>query len=143
MAGVNLAGQRPGPPSETRRSQGPVLIKDFEDPGSDEEKVLPHDPAQARKNYEIGEYYFKRDNYAAAENRFMDAVEYDKSWPESYKKLIETYDKLEQYESAVEVCRRFAENNPESGELSYFNRVADEYKSKLERQVDDKQENRD
>lgn len=113
------------------------MIKDFEDPDSEEEEALPHDPAQARKNLEIGEYYFKRDNYAAAEHRFIDAIEYDKSWPESYKKLIETYEKMEKFESAAEVCRKFVDNNPESSQLDYFSRIADEYRLKAERKAED------
>ena len=47
---ISAAPQRqsPGQGTETRRSQGPVLIRDFEEPGEGEEKVYPHDPEQAR-----------------------------------------------------------------------------------------------
>jgi tetratricopeptide (TPR) repeat protein len=133
---ISAAPQRqsPGQGTEDRRSQGPVLIRDFEEPGEGEEKVYPHDPEQARKNLEIGKYYFKRDNYAAAEDRFSEAVKYDRTWPEAYKKLLETYEKLEKYESAVETCRSFAENNPESGDLDYFSKAEISYQEKFDQQ---------
>ena len=132
--GVILAQPGPGQGAQQRRSQGPVLIKDFEEPGENGEKVYPHDPKEARRNVEVGEYYFKRDNYEAAAKRFSEAVEYDTSWPESYKKLIETLDEQKEYASAVDVCRKFAENNPESGELDYFRKAAIKYQEMNKKQ---------
>jgi len=131
-----IAGQG-GPGQEPRRT-GPVLIKDFEEPGKEEEKVYPHDPVAARKNFEIGRYYWKRDNYEAAEMRFSEAVEYDKTWSEAYKKLIEVYNKLKNYESAVEVCRKFTLNNPESSELDYFRKNEAKYQEKFVKQQAEK-----
>lgn len=122
-----LAQQRPGQGGERSRSQGPVLIKDFEERGEKGEKIYPHDPIEARRNVDVGKYYFKRDNYEAAAKRFSESIEYDKTWPESYKKLIETFDKQKSYDSAVEICRKFAENNPESGELEYFRKAEAKY----------------
>ena len=133
-ANLTLAQPRPGQGSQQSRSQGPVLIKDFEEPGEKGEKVYPHDPKEARRNVDVGKYYFKRDNYEAAAKRFREAVEYDKSWPESYKKLIETFDELKDYGSAVDTCRKFAENNPESGEVEYFRKAEIKYQEKHEKQ---------
>lgn len=130
---IPLSGQ------DSQRRQGPVLIKDFESPG-EEEKVYPHDPAKARKNLEIGEYYFKRDNYLAAEARFNEALQYDKQWPEAYKKLIEAFVKQEKYGSAVEVCQKFAENNPESGELDYFRKEEKKYREKMGNEAEEEKE---
>lgn len=127
-----LAQQRPGQGGERGRSQGPVLIKDFEEHGEKGEKIYPHDPIEARRNLDVGKYYFKRDNYEAAAKRFSESIEYDKTWPESYKKLIETFNKQKSYASAVEICRKFAENNPESGELEYFRKAEAKY---LEEQI--------
>ena len=125
---------RPVQGGQQGRSQGPVLIKDFEQPGEKGEKVYPHDPKEARRNVDVGKYYFKRDNYEAAAKRFSEAIEYDISWPESYKKLIETFDKLKDYGSAVDICKKFAENNPESGEIEYFRKAETKYQEKQEKQ---------
>lgn len=133
-AGTALSQPGPAPGSQQRRPQGPVLIKDFEEPGENGEKVYPHDPKEARRNVEVGEYYFKRDNYEAAARRFSEAIEYDTSWPESYKKLIDALDKQGEYDSVVEVCRKFAGNNPESGELGYFRKTAIQYQEKHKKQ---------
>ena len=61
-------------------------------------------------------------------------MEYDTSWPESYKKLIEALDEQKEYASAVDVCRKFAENNPESGELDYFRKAAIKYQEMTKKQ---------
>ena len=124
---------QPGPGTQRPRTGGPVLIKDFEEPGEKAEKVYPHDPVAARKNLEIGEYYMKRKNYAAAVDRFSEAIEYDKTWPESYKKLIKAYDKKKEYMSAVEACLKFAENNPDSGQLKHFRKEEEKYRKKQEK----------
>ena len=133
-ANLTFAQPGPGQGSQQSRSQGPVLIKDFEEPGEKGEKVYPYDPKEARRNVDVGKYYFKRDNYEAAAKRFREAVEYDKTWPESYKKLIETFDELKDYGSAVDICRKFAENNPESGEVEYFRKIEIKYQEKHEKQ---------
>jgi tetratricopeptide (TPR) repeat protein len=130
-----LAQPGPGQGGQQRRTQGPVLIKDFEEPGENGEKVYPHDPKEARRNVEVGEYYFKRNNYDAAVKRFSEAIEYDTAWAESYKKLIKALDEQKEYASAVDVCRKFAENNPDSGELDYFMKAAVKYE-----EMDKKQE---
>ena len=135
-----IAQPRSGQGREQRRSQGPVLIRDFEDPGEKGEKVYPHDPVEARRNVEVGQYYLKRDNYKAAAKRFSESIEYDKTWPESYKKMIETLDKQKNYGSAVEICKKFAENNPESGELDYFRKAEIKYQEKFEKQESEKPE---
>ena len=35
-----------------------------------------YDPHRAEKNVEVGDYYFKRSNYVAAESRYREALEY-------------------------------------------------------------------
>ena len=134
IMGTALSQPGQGQGQQQTRSRGPVLIKDFEDPSESKEKIYPHDPVAARKNLEVGEYYLKRKKYDAAAKRFSEAVEYDKTWPESYKKLIRAYDKQKDYGSAVEACLKFAENNPESGEIGYFRKEEVKYRKKQEEQ---------
>jgi len=113
------------------RERKPVLVRD-EVNKPDEEKVPVHDPEQARKHVEVGDFYMKRDNYAAAEERYRLAVEYNKSWPNSYRRLIEVLEKLEQYGKAIEVCDLFLKDNPASEKRSDFEKLRRELERKAQ-----------
>ncbi|MGH9342038.1 MAG: tetratricopeptide repeat protein [Acidobacteriota bacterium] len=109
----------------------PVLIRvdpDKEDP--EEGPVLP-DPEQARENVKVGDFYFKRDNYRAAEHRYRDAVKYAPRWAEPYEKLIHALEKQNELEKAIEVCQLFADNNPSAEEVSRFSDLQQKLKGKL------------
>jgi tetratricopeptide (TPR) repeat protein len=43
---------------------------------SDVNELKPWNPHRASKNIEVGDYYFKRKNYAAAESRYREALAY-------------------------------------------------------------------
>jgi tetratricopeptide (TPR) repeat protein len=42
----------------------------------DVQEMKPYDPHKAEKNIEIGDYYFKRSNYRAAESRYREALQW-------------------------------------------------------------------
>ncbi len=46
------------------------------EPEGDVQEFHNYDPHRAEKNVEIGDYYFKLSNYAAAESRYREALEY-------------------------------------------------------------------
>jgi tetratricopeptide (TPR) repeat protein len=46
------------------------------DAAPDVQEMKPYDPHKADKNIEIGDYYFKRGNYRAAESRYREALEW-------------------------------------------------------------------
>ena len=46
------------------------------EPSSDISEMKPWNPHRAAKNIEVGDYYFKQKNYAAAESRYREALEY-------------------------------------------------------------------
>jgi len=45
-------------------------------PEPDVQEMKPYDPHKAEKSLEIGDYYFKRENYRAAESRYREALEW-------------------------------------------------------------------
>jgi tetratricopeptide (TPR) repeat protein len=45
-------------------------------PEPDVQEMKPYDPHKADKNIEIGDYYFKRGNYRAAESRYREALDW-------------------------------------------------------------------
>ena len=67
------------PPDDTQaHPQSAQAVTDAEfDPGSaDVGEFHPWDPHKAAKDVEVGDFYFKRKNYVAAESRYREALHY-------------------------------------------------------------------
>ena len=99
----------------------PVLIRDdrTSDRESDVEVIYP-DPVEAQRHIKVGDFYFKRKNFEAAEERYREAVKYFPRRPDSYSKLIRALEKMEEFEEALAVCRKFIEANPEAPLVERF-----------------------
>lgn len=102
---------------------------------ADEEKkedaVKVHDPALAKESVSIGDFYFKKKNFAAALGRYEEAIEYNRQWPTGYEKLAKAHEKMENFEGAVEACKRFLEANPGSDKRKSFEKLIAKYEAKL------------
>ncbi len=61
---------------------------------SDVREVRPYNPHKADKDVEVGDFYFKRDNYRAAESRYAEALQYMPNHAEATFKLAEAEEKL-------------------------------------------------
>jgi tetratricopeptide (TPR) repeat protein len=123
QAAVAQPAQRPG--------GKPVLIRDEVDKRVEEEKIPIHDPEQARKSLEIAVFYQKRGNLKAAEERFREAVDYNKPWTEPYNRLIEMLEKADRLEDAVAVCDLYVENNLGSSKTNDFIKRKEQLMRKL------------
>lgn len=104
----------------------PVLIRDDRTDRKPEEEVFIHDPQKAAENVEIGDFYFKRENYKAAADRYRDAVKYNLQWAESYKKLIATLEQQEKFAEALQMAEQFLDMNPMSEEAQEFQKKREE-----------------
>lgn len=98
----------------------PVLIRADRTKEKVEEAPPLPDPGKAREHLEIGDFYFKRDNYKAAEDRYREAIQYNPKWVEAYEKLIRALEKQKAFLEAVKVCEQFVQNNPSSEEVERF-----------------------
>jgi hypothetical protein len=67
---------------------------------SDVEEVRPWNPHQADKNVEIGDFYYKKSNYRAAESRYQEALRYQWNHAEATYKLGVVDEKLDKPEEA-------------------------------------------
>ena len=115
-----------------RTGRKPVLIRaDPDEMEKVEEKIKVHDPVQAKKSVEVGDFYFKRKNYEAAESRYHEAIEYNLNWDGSYKKLITLFEKQKNYQAAIDVCQLFITNNPDSDKNKNFKKTEDKRRKKL------------
>lgn len=80
-----------------------------EDDG-DVTELRPWNPHKAAKDIEVGDFYFKRQNYVAAESRYREALEYKDNDATATFKLAECLEKLkrpyearEEYESYLKI----------------------------------------
>jgi len=79
-------------------------VKDAEDEnngGSDVGEFHPWDPHKAAKDVEIGDFYFKRKNYKAAESRYREALFYKNNDADATYHLAVCLDKMNRANDAV------------------------------------------
>src|SRR5579871_4022452 len=64
-------------------------------------------PHKAQKDVEVGEFYLKRKNYRAAEDRFREALEYKPGDAVATYRLAEALDGMGQYPEAIKNYREY------------------------------------
>jgi tetratricopeptide (TPR) repeat protein len=78
--------------SSSKDSQVPLTPPAGED--SDVLELHPYNPHKADKDVEVGDFYFKRNNYRAAESRYAEALDYMPNHAAATYKLAEAQAKL-------------------------------------------------
>ena len=86
-------------------------------PASDVRELHPYNPHQADKDVDIGDFYFKRYNYRAAESRYAEALEYMPNHAAATYKLAEAQEKLGKTAQARENYQNYLKILP-SGEFA-------------------------
>ncbi len=84
------------------------------------------DPHKSAKDVEVGDFYFSRQNYRAAESRYQEALEYKENNAEAMFKLADTEEKLGNTAEAQKYFALYLKTLPEGPR-------ADEAKKALER----------
>lgn len=97
------------PPAGSRRAED-------EEP-SDVNELKPWNPHRAAKNIEVGDYYFKRKNYRAAESRYREALEYKPNDAIATFRLGQVLDRTKRGSEALEYYQAYLKILPE-GEFS-------------------------
>ena len=73
----------------------------------------PWDPHKAAKDIEVGDFYFKRKNYRAAEDRYREALYFKDNDAMATYRLAECLEKLERPEEATNAIRELLEDPAE------------------------------
>jgi len=114
-----------------QRKRKPVLIRaDREEQALKEQLPVEPDPDQARKSITIGDFYFKRENYKAAQLRYEEAIRYHAKGTKAYRKLVRVLEKQLSFLEAAIVCEDFVDANPESNDVSQFQDLAKKLRHK-------------
>ncbi len=102
----------------------PALIRDTDAAEGKEEADVPkekeYSPVLAAKAVQIGDYYFKKKNYDAAVERYLEALQYQPELVDAYEALGKTFEKKGETLKAQEVYRDFINKNPTSPKLAEF-----------------------
>jgi len=115
---------------QPRPEKKPILIRDDPTEKKAQEEVIQVNPKTAAEHVAVGDFYFKRDNYKAAEERYREAIKFNPRSVEAFEKLVRTLEKQKAFDKAVEVCEQFVVSNPAAKEIPRFQARADELKTK-------------
>lgn len=97
-------GHRPAPPAEPAPAPGAPAEPSEEYSTSRQQSaelqppcaLTPYDPIRAAEHVEVGDLYFRRDNYRGALSRFQEALEHKPGDPVIHLRLGRTLEKMEQ-----------------------------------------------
>jgi tetratricopeptide (TPR) repeat protein len=76
-------------------------------------EMHPYDPHRAEKNIEVGDYYFKQQNYRAAESRYKEALLYKPNDAEATYRLGVAQESVGEKEEALESFESYLKILPE------------------------------
>jgi tetratricopeptide (TPR) repeat protein len=110
-------------------SRKPALIKDTgeeeEQESAKAQEPKERNPVLAEKNVHIGNAYFKKRNYIAAIDRYLEALEYQPDSIPAHEALGRAYEKNGDISKAVDLYTKFIEKNPDSPKsLEFRDRAA-------------------
>lgn len=91
----------------------------------------PYDPHKADKNVEIGDYYYKRQNYRAAESRYHEALYYKPDDALATFRLAQAQEKLGKDEEAIASYAAYLKILPHGPDAIESNKAIARLKAKL------------
>jgi tetratricopeptide (TPR) repeat protein len=105
--------------SQSHNSGRPELIRDTDaaegkETAGDAATPKEPNPMLAEQNINIGDFYLKKKNYAAAIQRYLEAIEYQPSLIRAYEALARAYEKNGEPAKAINAYKDFIQKNPDS-----------------------------
>ncbi len=96
-------------PNESSSKDAPADLAPAPGEGapSDVQELHPYNPHRADKDVEVGDFYFKRGNYRAAESRYSGALQYMPNHAAAIFKLAETQERLGEKDKAQDNYRKY------------------------------------
>ena len=138
-------------PCQSSSSDTPMIIRDT-DIADGVEHIEPpkeRDPSEAKRNIEIGNFYFNKKNYVGAIGRYLVALEYQadseqamKEFARAYKSLVKAIDALpvdshdagDMIYQTIGYLEDYLRSNPDSEKHDYFQKIESELKEKVSQQ---------
>lgn len=138
---VNAIGDEPGessskdtqidltPPADDAKTHAKDsdTLKD-EGSNGDVNEMRPWDPHRAAKDIEVGDFYFKRKNYRAAEDRYREALYYKNNDALATYHLAICLDKMNRSEEALEQYESYLKILPHGPQADDASKAIDRLK---------------
>jgi tetratricopeptide (TPR) repeat protein len=103
--------------AQFKNSREPALIRDTDvaDGKDTTEAPVPkaRDPKLAKQNITIGNFYLKKGNFAAAIQRYLEALEYQSDSIQAFEALARAYEKNGEIAKAISTYKSCIEKNPD------------------------------
>lgn len=116
----------PADDAKTHPRSSEILV----DEGSgDANQVHPWDPHKAAKDTEVGDFYFKKKNYAAAESRYREALYYKDNDAIATYRLAECLEKMDRFDEAREQYESYLKILPNGPEAENANKAIERLKA--------------
>jgi len=109
---------------QSQNSRKPELIRDTDAAEAKDSTDVPKpkepNPTLSEQNLAIGNFYFKNGNYAAAIQRYREALEYQPDSFKAYEAVGRAYEKNGEPAKAIDAYRDFIKKYPDSPKSSEF-----------------------
>jgi tetratricopeptide (TPR) repeat protein len=128
--GAALQAQDPGPRQPPAQSQGELNTRRPEPARNDAVEAPPEEdkslsvttysfnPLQSDKDVRVGNYYFNRHNYPAAERRYRDATKWNEDNGDAWRRLGEAAEKSKDPQTAKEAYAKYLKLEPDAKEAA-------------------------
>jgi len=120
------------PPADdvkTHPQSSEILMDEGTSGGADVGEFHPWDPHKAAKDVEVGDYYFKRKNYRAAEDRYREALLYKDNDAIATYRLAVCLEKMKRPDEAREEYESYLKILPSGPEAVDAKKALDRLKS--------------
>jgi pentatricopeptide repeat protein len=121
--------------SQEQSRRPPKLIIDTDVAEGKEEEAKAEQPKEynpllASQNFKVGNYYYKKKNYDAAIQRYLDAIGFQPNLSDAYTALARAYEKNGNLSKAIQVFKEFVQKNPDSPRVAEFQMQAEKLEKK-------------
>ncbi len=119
------------PPSDDDKAhpQSSTALIDAELSSGDVSEMHPWDPHKAAKDIEVAEFYFRRQNYRAAEDRYREALLYKENDATAMFGLARSLEKLNRLDEAREAYESYLKILPHGHEAEEAQKALDRMKN--------------
>lgn len=129
LATAGFAQQKANSP-QNQKSTPQQQYDENGNPPEEDQSVAPEkfvfDPLEAKRNVQIGDFYWRKGDYIGAKNRYLRAIKFNPNSAEAYYKLGKAEDKLHNTAAAKAALKKAIQIAPDS-------KIAREAKKQLTR----------
>ena len=96
-----------------------------EDTGVTVDKEYVFNPLQAEKELRTGDFYAKKGSHKAAASRYLEAVKWNPTLAEGWRKLAISREKLKDDKAAIEAWKKYLELDPAAKDAKAIRKKVD------------------